>query len=498
MREVMGDIYIASLWVFVLGMYGVALLGVVREALTQREPGSSLDEAAGLVPLNDALSVSMVAVAALGVTLLVRMGPMSVTGPQGFWWLGLPLDQRSMLRSRYFRLFAVAVVVAIVGFMPLAVAESDDWMSLLTALVMSGLLGAVAFCLAATVQLQRLRARSLKVCLALIVAAPLAILVAALVYASGGNIDPFTKTLQFLPTFWPVLALTGDAPWQIAAPAFVAVALWLSWIGQRLHLFRAEELKEAGNASGYFAASLYFMDFRSAGLALRSGGSGSSRKPLLRLPGITGAFLSATGTAFLRTPGLTSKTIALCLIPAAALSVEGISRNAALSLSVVVCAGIACRLAATAAMPFADQPALESYFALSAQKARRLHLLIPAGYLAVWGAGTFVALAFFVPLGPLLALQIGVAVAGMAGASVRWAFRPVQDLSSPRSVQATALAGLIRGPDAFILGAAPLAGALYAGQASAVLVAVQLAAGVAAVLWATRLPGRRVRFEDLG
>ena len=69
----MGDIYIASLWVFVLGMYGVALLGVVREALTQRVPGSSLDDAAGLVPLNDALSVSMVAVAALGVTLLVRM-----------------------------------------------------------------------------------------------------------------------------------------------------------------------------------------------------------------------------------------------------------------------------------------------------------------------------------------------------------------------------------------------------------------------------------------
>lgn len=495
-RKILGDLYIASLWFFVFGIYGVALLGAVSEILAE-DPGDGSHGGTGSLGTVDASSMAMVAVVALGVALLVRVGPVSVTGPQGIWWLGLPVGRRRLLQGRYFRLLAVAVIVAVVAFLPVGISGSKDLVSLLASLTLSGLLGAASFCFAAYVQLRGLRDHVLRVCMGIVAAVPVAILMFAFVDAVGFSLSPATSALKLLPTFWPVLAMSGNVPWELAVPLMAVVVLFVHLFSHRLDDLRTEELKEAGNTTGYFAASLFFLDFRSAGLALGTGHGGPPRHRMLRLRGVNGAFLSAIGTPFLRSSNLAAKTAAICLVPGAVLSVQTLSTNAAMALSILVCGAVACRFAAASAMPLAERPRLETYFSLSASRARWLHLVFPALYLATWSATTFAAVALWIPIAPLLGLQIVLAVAGMAGASLRWAHRPSQDLSTPQSVQRTALSGLIHGADAYLMCAAPLVGALYAGNSSPLLLIVQMAVGIVAVAWGTKLPRRKVRFQDL-
>ena len=481
LREVFIDLYSAVLAVVTIGAFAVGLVLALREQVARAWDTDRAGRTLVAPPsfsLPDGAAPTVLMFAALVAVLVVarKFGPAVVSGPEGYWWLSLPLDRRPMLTGRLVRRLLLVWAGASVLYLPFG------FITDLGASEQGQFLGAGTFGLAA-------------VC---------AVLLAALRQAGQGPAMPAREVPDLVrrtvPGPLPGLLLLGvlsfvprqaaAGVWGLALVTLAAVvALWLV-IWPRLGRIPGRDLIRGGAVSGHAGAAVCLMDPNEVGRALAAdpGAVVSTRAGRWYAKGGRtpfGALLRADTAAFLRTPGLWARPALLLLLCLAVLLTGGnqpVSMQLAL-IALTVCATIPA-LGALARRT-AITPGLDLLLPLSPTAVRLSRMTMPAAALALWTAVFCGALVLLGAGRPMLMGLGALAGVGFGASVVRGAYRVQPDWTVPPADTVfgpvpTAQAGaMIRGLDTTLLALVPLLLGLFLGYVPGVLLLAQ--AGFSAV-----------------
>jgi hypothetical protein len=458
---------------------GVALLGGTisgtRESLGDRRPL----EAAVLPGWATTVAVGVLLAGGLAA-LLGRLGPVSATPATAAWWLPLPAGRRGLLRGELLRVLLLALAAAVVVALPLLAGGRPDPTP---ATVGAGLAGAGALAAALVGGLAVLQSagrgrRVPSVAGAVATAAVVGPAAVASVAAALQLGLPAVPVPDGLPPASAVVL-------PVAAGTLAAGALLAA--DRRLDRLPAGVLRSRGQTAVYASASAVSMDTRELGRALGTVVRPPRRARTWRRVRTPGQAVVAADLAVLaRSPWRWGQLAVGAALPVLAARTSGLAEVPAL---VAVAAALGWGLAAVAvgepSRRAQASPAADRALPLSARGVLRARAAVPAAVLAaVCGVSALlVGVGSGAPVGWLV---LGVAAApAWAGAAVRGGYRPELDwtgpvLSSPMGALPLGVgATLVRGPDLGLLGTAPAALALFLGSPSIVLVAAQVAWGLA-------------------
>ena len=414
------------------------------------------------------LTAAAVAVALVGglVALFARLGPVSATPAVAAWWLPLPAGRRGLLRGELRRAVLLAVAAALVVGVPVVLTLARTLPGVLTGLAAGALLAAIAVGLLAVRQAGAGRRWVPSAAGAVAAVALVGPAVVGCAAAAAGSRVPWGGA--------------AAAPWAadvalgvLAAGAVAALAL----ADRRLADLPAGALRASGETAQYATTSVFSLDTRELGRALRT----TVRRPRrslawrwVRQPGH--AVVAGDLAVLVRSPERWGQLAAL---PVLAARTEGLAELPALVAVAVV-------LGWGAAATALGEPSRRAAAAPAADRS------LPVGAGVVVRARAVVPLAVLVPVCALSALLVGqgspgawpalgaAAAPAWAGAAVRAGYRPDLDWSGPvvsspmGALPAGVGATLVRGPDVGVLGTVPVGTALLLGEAPWWLVGVQL------------------------
>ncbi|MBD7994655.1 hypothetical protein H9639_05025 [Arthrobacter sp. Sa2CUA1] len=480
-RDAFVDVYTAVLALGTIGALAVGLVLALREQValawnTDAAGRTLVAPPSFALPDGTAATVLVFAALVTVMTVARKFGPAAVNGPEGYWWLSLPLDRRPMVTGRLARRLTAVWAGATVLYLPFGFVMD------LQAGVVGQFLAAAAFGVAA-------------VC---------AVLLAALRQAGPGTEGSGASRPELLRRLFSgplpgllLLAVLSFVPRQAAAgvlgPAFVALAADVALgllVFARLDRIPGRELIRGGAVSGHAGAAVFLMDLNEVGRALSAEPDGVASARAARLyarGGRTpfGALLRADTVAFLRTRGLWVRPM-LVLVLCVALLLTGGAQPPLMQLGMIA-------LAVFAAVPSlgavtrrtAIMPGLDMLLPLSVSVVRLSRMALPAAALALW---TAVLCAVLVLLGvgsPALIALGALAGVGFGASAVRGAYRVQPDWTIPPKdtpfgpMPSAQTGALVRGLDTTLLALVPLLLGLFLGYVPGVLLLAQ--AGFSAV-----------------
>ncbi|MFF2675889.1 DUF6297 family protein [Arthrobacter koreensis] len=471
-RDAFVDVYTAVLALGTVGALAVGLVLALREQVEQAwDAGSGRTLVAPpsfALPDGTAAAVLVFAALVSVMTVARKFGPASVSGPEGYWWLSLPLERRPMVAGRLVRRLLLVWAGATVLYLPFGFVldlEAGAARQLLTA----GTFG---------------------------VAAVSAVLLAAWQQARPAPRSTAERRRGLLPGLL-VLALLSLATVRIAAGSWVlavgglsvTVALGLL-VFARLDRIPGRELIRGGAVSGHTGAAVYLMDLNEVGRALSAEPDGAASARAARWyarGGRTpfGALLSADTAAFLRTRGLWVRPVLVLAVFLVVLLAGG-AQPPLVQLGMIAVAVLAAVPALGAvARRTAIMPGLDMLLPLSVSVVKLSRMALPAAALALW---TAVLCAVLVLLGegdPSLIALGALAGVGFGASAVRGAYRVQPDWTAPPidtpfgPVPSAQTGSMLRGFDTTLLALVPLLLGLFLGYVPGVLLMAQ--AGFSAV-----------------
>ncbi|MCD4852375.1 DUF6297 family protein [Arthrobacter sp. AK01] len=414
-------------------------------------------------------SVTFAALLVIG-NLARKLGPMTVNGAEGSWWLTLPIDRRPMVLPPFLRKVVLTAAGSAIIYLPFSMVTFVDRAPRehLLASLSFGAAGAIALVLAALQQLRLLSPRIGKATTA-----------AVLLGCS-------------------ILPALASSPWPTALVGAAAVGL-LSLVVPRAGQVRGEELVRGGAVAGHAGASLFMMDSNEVLRALSGGrqsvdGGRAARFYARPAGGPLRALIRADVVAFLRlNPPLMPPILWLAACIAMLLVEGGLPEFA--QLAVIVIAGCATASGmGSVARKTALVPELDALLPLHPALVRTSRTLMPCAAMALWMA---ILSGLLVLLGAADPWLIGVgalAGVGMGAGTLRAATRTPPDWTAPPvetpfgPVPRAQLGSLMRGLDVTVLATIPLVVALYLGYVPLLVVMVQavFSAGIFLVVVLTR------------
>ena len=472
LRDAFVDVYTA---VLALGTIGALAAGLVLALREQVEQAWNVGSGRTLVAppsfaLPDGTAATVLVFAALAAVMVVarKLGPAAVSGPEGYWWLSLPLDRRPMVAGRLIRRLLLVWAGASVLYLPFGFVL-DLETSVSGQLLAAGTFGVAAVCAV--------------LCAALRQAGP----VPRSTAERGRGELPGLLVLAFLSL---VTVRVAAGSWALPLGGLsVTVALCLV-VFARLDEIPGRELVRGGAASGHAGAAVYLMDLNEMGRALSAEPDGVASPRAARWyarGGRTpfGALLRADTAAFLRTRGLWARPVVV-LVLCVFLLLAGGAQPPLVQLGMIAVAVFAAVPALGAvARRTAIMPGLDLLLPVSVSVVRLSQMALPAAALALW---TAVLCAVLVLLGagdPSLIALGALAGVGFGASAVRGAYRVQPDWSlppkdTPFGPMPSAQAGsMIRGFDTTLLAMVPLLLGLFLGYVPVVLLLAQ--AGFSAV-----------------
>jgi hypothetical protein len=447
------------------------VLALRTEIAFRASTANSIIQQQWLVLPEPVLWTSVTFAALLVISNLARkLGPITVNGAQGTWWLTLPVDRRPMVLPTFLRKTAVTTVGSAIIYLPFSAVTTVDRAPVehLLASLTFGAGAALAVVLAAVQQLGLLGPRRGK-----------AMTTAVLLGCS------------LLTALWP----SPLAAALVGAAAVGLVALVVPRAGQ----VRGDELLRGGAVAGHTGASLFMMDTNEVLRALGGGqkkldGGRAARLYGRPAHGPFGALIRADVVAFLRlNPPILPPILWIGACVAILLVDGGLPEFA--QLAVIMIAGCATASGmGTVGRKTALVPELDALLPIHPALVRSSRTLMPCAAMALWMT---VLSGLLVLLGAANPAVMGVgalAGVGMGAGTLRAATRTPPDWSAPPvetpfgPVPRAQLGSLMRGLDVTILAMIPLMVALYLGYVPWSVVAVQavFSAGIFLVVVLTR------------
>ena len=470
----LGDVYYAVIS-FAIAAGGA--VGVAQQLRVSLPPAPDVAPPQGL-SLPALVVIAFIGLAGALVSLAGRLGPVSSGGAEATWWLGLPVDRRSLLRpaARRVPLVAAAAGAAVVALLDGALLADDGGRVLRAAA--SGMLAALALVLGTAVaqSLGVERRRTALVGDLTLLAAPLLAVALTLV---GTQADALP-----VPS-WPVLGA-----------ALVAVVALVVLVDRRLGRLPSRTLRESGSVVGEVAGAVVSMDSRELGRALSSGTSAPVRRRVSRLWAVRGA-ASALVVADLvqlrRSPRHVAQLIAAALLPVLVTVVPQLAAPGGVLVAVLIGGYVAQSATGEGARYAQIAPVLDRLLPLSARNVRRLRMVTPALLMLPWSLLVFAVIGRWAGSdGGWLALGVA-STPVWAAAAVRAAYRPAPDwtkplVATPMGALPTGVAAVIsRGPDVVVLGLVPTWIALLVEHVSSTVLIAQGVCSVIAVLVASSI-----------
>ncbi|GAA1908303.1 hypothetical protein GCM10009688_10540 [Arthrobacter gandavensis] len=471
-RDVFVDVYTAVLALGTIAALAVGLVLALREQVAQAwNVGSGRTLVAPpSFALPDGAAAAVLVFAALAAVMVIarKLGPAAVSGPEGYWWLSLPLERRPMLAGRLVRRLLLVWAGTAVLYLPFGFV-----MDLETS-VRGQVLAAATFG----------------------VAAVSAVLLAGLQQARPAPQSAAERRSGSLPGLL-VLALLSLVTVRVAAGSWVlavgslgvTVALGLL-VFARLDRIPGRELIRGGAVSGHTGAAVYLMDLNEVGRALSTEPDGVASARAARWyarGGRTpfGALLRADTAAFLRTRGLWVRPVLVLAVFVVVLLAGG-AQPPLVQLGMIAAAVFAAVPALGAvARRTAIMPGLDMLLPLSVSVVLLSRMALPAAALTLWTAVLCAVLVLLGAGSPALIALGALAGVGFGASAVRGAYRPQPDwtvppIDTPFGPMPRAQAGtMIRGFDTTLLALVPLLLGLFLGYVPGVLLLAQ--AGFSAV-----------------
>ncbi|MCC9192121.1 DUF6297 family protein [Arthrobacter sp. zg-Y916] len=473
LRDVFVDVYTAVLTAGTIGALAAGLVLALREQVALAWNTDAAGRTLVAPPsfaLPDGAAAAVLVFAALAAILVVarKLGPAAVSGPEGYWWLSLPLERRPMVAGGLVRRLLLVWAGTTVLYLPFGFV-----MDLETS-VRGQVLAAATFGVGA-------------VC---------AVLLAGLQQARPAPQSAAERRRGSLPGLL-VLALLSLVTVRVAAGSWalavgslgVTVAFGLV-VFARLDRIPARELIRGGAVSGHTGAAVYLMDLNEVGRALSAEPDGVASARAARWyarGGRTpfGALLRADTAAFLRTRGLWVRPVLVLAVFLVVLLAGG-AQPPLVQLGMIAAAVLAAVPALGAvARRTAIMPGLDMLLPLPVSVVKLSRMALPAAALALW---TAVLCALLVLLGagsPALIALGALAGVGFGASAVRGAYRVQPDwtappIDTPFGPMPSAQAGsMVRGVDTTLLALVPLLLGLFLGYVPGVLLLAQ--AGFSAV-----------------
>ncbi|GAB4081260.1 hypothetical protein GCU67_06730 [Modestobacter muralis] len=453
------------------------LVSGLREQIAARPPVS-----AAVLPGGLTATAVAVAVAAGLVALFARLGPVSATPGVAAWWLPLPAGRRELLRGELRRGLGLAAAAAVGVALPVVLTGTRTLGGVLTGLVAGGLL-AVAAVGALVVRQAGSGTRWVPAAAGGVVAAALVAppVLGCLAVTAGARVA------------WPAVPAL---PWGAAAALLLVLGAGAAWAvvlaDRRLGELSAAALRASGETVQYATASVFSLDTREIGRALRS----PVRRPrrALRWRWVRRAehaVVAGDLAVLARSPWRWGQLAGGAALPVLAARTQGLGELPALvAVAVVLGWWTAATAVGEPSRRASSAPGADRSLPLAAAVVVRCRAVVPVAVLAVvlgvsallvgQGAGS-----------PVAWLALGVAAApAWAGAAVRAGYRPDLDwagpvVSSPMGAVPTGVgATLVRGPDVGVLGIVPVVLALLLGAVPWWLVAGGLAWSLALAAFA--------------
>jgi len=420
------------------------------------------------------------------LSLVLRLGPVSLSPPQSAWWLPLPVERRTLLRPAAARWPLLAALVGAIGGLMLALALAVPQVQVRGAVTVLGAATACAAVLVAGLSQDRPRRhRRLRLAAdAALAAVPLLGLALA-------------ATRPGAPLPGP-LVLPG------AVLAVLLVVLLAVALDRRTDRIPHAVLRQRGQVTGSAWDAVLWLDTRALGRALTDRSAAVVRTRSRRLGWLArtpvrhraaAALVSADLLLLAREPRRAGQLAATALLPAVVAAVPGVT---ALGVAAVVL--VSGYLAAVATAEGARQgqvrPVLDALLPLDAAQVRRCRLVLPVVLLVGWSVLPFAVLGSRYGQDPAWLALGALAAPVWAAAAVRAAYRPLPDFSGPPIATPvgpvpSGLGSVVsQGPDVALVGALPVVGAFLVGAVPAPLLVAQALLAVVVLTLVARPPDR--------
>lgn len=488
--DAFGDLYMVGVAVLMAAAMVFSLAGRLALGHASAQP----DVAASGPWLDAGWLGLLAALAVLGalVGLATRLGPLAVSSAESVWWLSLPVERRTLLRTAAWRWPGIGLLGGAVTGAAVGIAAGAAPSGLVGAAVTGGALTASAIELAGLAQphpgVHRIIGRVADV---MVMTTPVLGVLVAL-------------------AAWPAPRLPGGV--IVAAVAFsaAAVGLMLCW-DARLDRVPGVSLRSQGASADEALVAVLSLDPRGLGRALSARSEPARRRArwlvraTLRVAGrsrrarVALVVVLAEWALFVRTRRYPVQVMVAGCLPALALLVPT-PRPAVVVSATLVGAYLAALATVDGIRRAQVVPALNTMLPLGETGLRLARLVVPTVVMAFWSAAVTTLLAW--RFGEVAGhLELGLLAAPMwAAAAGRGASRPIPDFSGPLimtpmgAIPPGLSAVVARGPDLAVVGSIPVIIALVTGRVTMSLLGMQAVCTAVALYVAVRHP-RRPREE---
>lgn len=472
--ELLTDVAYAVMSVVISVGLVVGIADTLRDVLAEA-PGSGADAVLAPAWVQGLMTAAL---AAFGLGMAVRTGPLGIPGAGTRWWVPMPVDRTGLLTPSFWRAVLVGAAGGSAGAAVLATVAGVDTDAIAPAAAWGAVGGLLVVVGAGLVQPRPAVAGVLaSVSDALVAAVPV---VGLVLVATGGTTTS--------PGAWG---------WAYLVVAVVpAVALTVVW-RRGLERTGAGVLRAQSAVAGRATGALLSIDTRELGRALQQTARRARRRTSRTWRGVRGpvtAVLAADGALLARTPAALAQVVGLAALLVLARQVPALGSGFGFFVLLVVAGFRAGQLGSEGARTAEMAPVLDSLLPLGARAVRLTRSVWPA----VTAAAVVVVATLPLALGgdprwSLLALVDGVA---LGAAAVRSAYRRAPDWSAPLmatpggAVPTGALSAVRQGPDLAVFGSVPIGIALLLDEPTWGLLAAQVATAAIAVAVAAHVPAR--------
>ena len=507
LMELISEVYTSILGGLTLLTMAGALIVALRHSLGVGDESALLASAVApgfhSVTLLQASATVLLTLAAGLLSVEMTMGPIAMTMPQTAWWLGLPVRRRGFIQPGFLKSMLWPTIAAVIVVLPLSLgmAANPSPGRLALAVLCGASLAWLLYGIACWCQITDSGAWLKKVMGAITLLAPLTLVATALynnVAGTGAITGTQTAWMEYLPTSWPLLVADG-ATWPLLTVALALGLLVLVFLN--LERITTAKLKSSAAAGAYAASSLLAMDATELSRSLSAGPSTGTSKVRLKLVFTTGTVLarsvktliSTHATMALRSPATLLRVLVLAAIPASLASVEFLGNAVLIAVALYLCAHFSATALGATARFSAGNPAVDTLMPLPAKIVRRVHYVVPAAAMTMWGAicfGLLLALGVGSPALLILAIFAG---PGLGAATLRAGFRPAPDWNMPAVASPTgpiptgAIRSFLIGPDLTLIVLLPVLICLIAGGVPLIAFPAQLTLTWLAFLWGTHI-----------
>ncbi|GAA1348566.1 hypothetical protein GCM10009636_03880 [Arthrobacter koreensis] len=474
-RDAFVDVYTAVLALGTIGALAVGLVLALRDQVAQAwDAGSGRTLVAPpSFALPDGTAAAVLVFAALVTVMSVarKFGPASVSGPEGYWWLSLPLDRRPMVTGRLARRLALVWAGATVLYLPFGFVL-DLQAGMAGQLLTAGTFGMAAVCAVLLAAWQQTRP------------AP---------RSTAGRRRGLLLGLLVLALLSLVTVRVAAGSWALALSVLSVTYPSGLLVFSRLNRIPGRELIRGGAVSGHAGAAVFLMDLNEVGRALSAEPDGVASTHAARWyarGGRTpfGALLRADTAAFLRTRGLWVRPV-LVLLLCVALLLAGGAQPPLVQLGMIAAAVfVAVPALGVVARRTAIMPGLDLLLPLSVSVVKLSRMALPAAALALWTAVLCALLVLLDAGDPSLIALGALAGVGFGASAVRGAYRVQPDWTAPPietpfgPVPRAQAGSMLRGFDTTLLALVPLLLGLFLGYVPGVLLLAQAGFSVVCVL----------------